>query len=79
MTAETTPEIGQYWPAARLQEGWQIWRANGTWQEITSLIQVTSPAKFAMVTLADGFEVSIPHSHEVLTRTKSEITKAAAR
>ncbi|KFG02528.1 hypothetical protein IQ62_01450 [Streptomyces scabiei] len=71
-------QAGTYRPASQLKEGWQIWRVNGTWQEITSLIQVTSPMKFAMVTLADGFEVSIPHSHEVLTRTPSEAKKAAA-
>ena len=71
-------EIGTYRPASKLKEGWHIWRTNGTWQEITSLVQVTSPMKFAMVTLADGFEVSIPHSHEVLTRTPSEAKRAAA-
>jgi hypothetical protein len=69
---------GTYRPAARLKKGWQIWRANGTWQEITSVIQITSPMKFAMVTLADGFEVSIPHTHEVLTRTPSEVQRASA-
>lgn len=70
-------EIGTYRPASRLKEGWQIWRSNGSWQEITSLIQVTSPMAFAMVTLADGFEVSIPHTHEVLTRTPTEAKQAA--
>ncbi|MFD9004471.1 hypothetical protein ACFV0T_26520 [Streptomyces sp. NPDC059582] len=73
-----TNEIGTYRPASRLKEGWQIWRSNGTWQEITSLIQVTSPMAFAMVTLADGFEVSIPHTHEVMTRTPSEAKQATA-
>ena len=71
-------EIGTYRPASRLKEGWQIWRTDGSWQEITSLIQITSPMKFAMVTLADGFEVSIPHTHEVLTRTPAEAKKAQA-
>ena len=71
-------QTGTYRPASQLKEGWQIWRTNGTWQEITSLVQVTSPMKFAMVTLADGFQVSIPHSHEVMTRTPAEAKKAAA-
>lgn len=69
---DNSTEIGKYRPAARLQEGWHIWRNNGTWQEITSLVQVTSPLAFAMVTLADGFEVSIPHTHEVRTLTAAE-------
>lgn len=72
------PEIGKYRPAARLKEGWQIRRTNDDWQEITSLVQVTSPLAFAMVTLADGFKVSIPHDQEVMTRTPSEAQKATA-
>ena len=75
-TAE--PEIGQYRPAARLKQGWQL-KHEGTWTEITSVVQVYSPLAFAMLTLADGFEVSVPHSHEVFTRTKAEIVKAGAR
>ncbi|MFF4552778.1 hypothetical protein [Streptomyces sp. NPDC001422] len=74
----TTTEIGQYRPAARLKEGWQL-KHDGVWAEITTVVQVTSPLAFAMLTLADGFEVSVPHSHEVLTRTKSGIAKAAPR
>lgn len=75
MTSQT---IGQYRPASRLKEGWQL-QHDGVWTEITSVIQVTSPLSFAMVRLADGFEVSVPHTHEVFTRTKSEIEKAAQR
>lgn len=62
-----------YRPASKLREGDYIWRTNGTWQQITSLVQVTSPAKFAMVTLADGFEVNIPHTHEVNYRTAAQM------
>lgn len=69
---------GTYRPASQLKEGWQIWRTNGTWQEIKTLVQITGPMKFAMVTLADGSEVSIPHSREVLTRTPSEAKRAIA-
>ena len=71
-------QIGQYRPASRLKEGWQL-QHDGVWTAITSVIQVTSPLGFAMVILANGFEVSIPHTHEVFTRTKSEIAKAGAR
>jgi hypothetical protein len=67
-----------YRPAARLREGMFLCRADGTWQKITSLVQITSPAKFAMVTLADGFEVSIPHTHEVNCRTAKEMERASA-
>lgn len=57
-----------YRPAARLKEGEFIARADGTFQEITSLVQILSPVGMAMVTLADGFEVTIPHTHEVTWR-----------
>lgn len=73
-----TQQTGQYRPAARLKEGWQL-QHEGVWTEITSVIQVTAPVRMAMVTLADGFEVAVPHTHEVFTRTKSEIEKAATR
>ena len=76
MTSTQTESTGTYRPAARLKEGWQITH-NGIWTEITSLVQVTSPVAFAMVTLADGFEVSIPHTHEVMTRTPAEAKRAA--
>jgi hypothetical protein len=65
-----------YTPAARIKEGGFIRRSNGSWQRITRLIQVTGPAKFAMVTLADGHEVSIPHTHEVVYRTAKQQAKA---
>lgn len=71
-----TTEVSSYTPAARIKEGGFIRRSNGSWQEITSLIQVTSPAKFAMVTLADGHEVNIPHSREVVYRTAKQQAKA---
>lgn len=74
-TPETT-EVVSYTPAARIKEGGFIRRSNGSWQEITSLVQVTSPAKFAMVTLADGFEVSVPHTREVAYRTAKQQAKA---
>ncbi|MFJ4925377.1 hypothetical protein [Streptomyces sp. NPDC088736] len=78
MNQTAEPEIGQHRPAARLKEGWQL-KHEGVWTEITSVIQVTSPVAFAMLTLADGFEVSVPHSNEVFTRTLTEIAKAGAR
>lgn len=61
-----------YKPAARLKQGGYIQRSDGTWREITSLVQIFSPARFAMVVLSDGFEVSIPHTEEVLYRTASQ-------
>lgn len=61
-----------YRPAARIKEGDYIRRADGSWQKIASLIQVTGPVAFAMVTLADGFEVSIPHTREVAYRTAKQ-------
>ncbi|MCZ4509906.1 hypothetical protein O3Q52_17225 [Streptomyces sp. ActVer] len=72
----TAQQIGRHRPAARLKEGWQL-QHDGAWTEITSVIQILSPVAFAMLKLADGFEVSVPHTHEVFTRTKSEIAKAA--
>jgi hypothetical protein len=71
-----------YTPAARMKEGGFIRRDDGSWQEITSLIQVTGPVAFAMVTLADGLEVSVPHTREVAYRTAKQhaaTTKAGAR
>lgn len=68
------PDI--YRPAARLREGDFMARDDGTYQEITSLVQVLSPVRMAMVTLADGFKVNIPHSHEVLYRTAKQQAKA---
>jgi hypothetical protein len=55
----------EYRPAAKLKEGDFIARVDGSFQEITSLVQILKPAGFAMVTLADGFKVDIPHTHEV--------------
>lgn len=71
------PEIGQYRPAARLKKGWQL-KHDGVWTEIASVVQVVSPVGMAMLTLADGFKVSVPHNHEVFTRTVTEIAKAGA-
>ncbi|MFE6127484.1 hypothetical protein ACFQ6Q_04290 [Streptomyces sp. NPDC056437] len=65
-----------YRPAARLREGDFIARADGSFQEITSLVQVLKPVGFAMVTLADGFKVNIPHTHEVNCRTAKQQAKA---
>lgn len=67
-----------YRPAARLKEGDFIARADGTFQEITSLVQVTKPFGFAMVTLADGFEVSIPHNREVNWRSATQQARIKA-
>jgi hypothetical protein len=67
-----------YRPAARLREGDFIARADGSFQEITRLVQILSPVRMAMVTLADGFEVSIPHTHEVNYRTATQQAKAVA-
>jgi hypothetical protein len=72
MSTQKTTEAVFYRPAARIKEGDFIRRDNGSYQEITSLIQVLSPAKFAMVTLADGHKVSIPHTHEVIYRTAKQ-------
>lgn len=69
-------ELVSYTPAARIKEGGFIRRDNGSWQEITSLIQVTGPLKVAMVTLADGLKVNIPHTHEVIYRTAKQQAKA---
>lgn len=67
-----------YRPAAKLREGMYIARADGSFQKITQLVQILSPAKFAMVTLADGFEGSIPHTHEVNCRTAAQMKQAAS-
>lgn len=66
-----------YRPAARLKEGGFIARADGTFHEITSLVQILSPVGMAMVTLADGFEVTIPHTREVNYRTAAQQRKAS--
>ncbi|MEV5915775.1 hypothetical protein AB0M00_43695 [Streptomyces chartreusis] len=67
-----------YQPAARLKEGDFIARADGTFQEITSLVQILSPVGMAMVTLADGFEVTIPHTREVNWRSPAMQKKETA-
>jgi hypothetical protein len=76
MSTQSQTEAVTYRPAARIKQGDFIRRDNGTYQQITSLVQVLSPAKFAMVTLADGHEVSIPHTHEVIYRTAKQQAKA---
>ncbi|WP_329131431.1 hypothetical protein OG552_10190 [Streptomyces sp. NBC_01476] len=72
-------ELARFTPAARIKEGGFIRRPNGSWQEITSLVQVLSPAKFAMVTLADGHKVNIPHTHEVIYRTAKQQAAATPK
>lgn len=69
---ETVPETTDtYHHAAQLQLGWQL-RHNDTWQDITSLVQIESPMAFAMVTLADGLTLAIPHTHDIPARTPAE-------
>jgi hypothetical protein len=72
-------ELVRFTPAARIKEGGFIRRSNGSWQEITSLVQVLSPAKFAMVELADGFKVNIPHTREVIYRTAKQQAAIVAK
>jgi hypothetical protein len=67
-----------YRPAARLKEGDFIARSDGSFQKITSLVQVLKPVGFAMVTLADGFKVDIPHTHEVNWRSAAQQARTEA-
>lgn len=68
-----------YRPAARLKEGEFIARADGSFQKITGLVQILSPIGMAMVTLADGFEVTIPHTREVNWRSAAQQARIEAR
>ncbi|SES04465.1 hypothetical protein [Streptomyces qinglanensis] len=69
------PAIGQYRKASRLQEGWYL-KHEDQWKQISRVVQMLSPLRMAMLTLADGFEVSVPHTHEVFTRTAPEMKRA---
>ncbi|MGW6531387.1 hypothetical protein [Streptomyces venezuelae] len=69
---------GTFRPAARLKEGEFIARSDGSFQEITRLVQIVSPIGMAMVTLADGFEVTIPHTQEVNWRSAAQQARIEA-
>ena len=86
---ETAGEIGQYRPAHRVREGWQIrFITNGEtdsteWLTVTGILRVYSPVNFVRFTFDDkGFDgesaSSVAHDTDVFCRTAAEVRKAEA-
>lgn len=83
MTANI-PEVGEYRPAHRVREGWQIRFVDDetgakSWETVTAILRVYSPANFVRFTFGELGAASAAHDTDVFCRNKSEITKAATR
>lgn len=81
---ETTAEIGQYRPAHRVRESWQIrFLPNGEggqveWLTVTNILRVNSPLNFVRFTFSDESAASVAHNTDVFCRTATEARKAEA-
>ncbi len=81
---EKTAEIGQYRPAHRVREGWQIrfitdGETDSTeWLAVTNILRVYSPINFVRFTFGDGTSGSVAHDTDVFCRTAAEVRKAEA-
>lgn len=90
MTTETTehralPKIGQWRPASRLREGWQIlalraYDRDGTeeWWTVTQALHFTAPIKVSDLTFDNGVTGGVSASDEYFCRTPAEIKRASA-
>ena len=81
--AQPTPEIGQYRPATRLKEGWQIrvlpndGDGPAQWVEVAHVLRILAPFKIVQITLADGTNWAGAAGADVFCRTAAEIALAA--
>ncbi|MGW2721353.1 hypothetical protein [Streptomyces sp. NPDC001492] len=81
---ETAAEIGQYRPAHRVREGWQIrFITNGEtdsteWLTVTGILRVYAPVNFVRFTFNDESASSVAHDTDVFCRTAAEVRKAEA-
>lgn len=81
---EKTVEIGQYRPAHRVREGWQIrFITNGEtdsteWLTVTDILRIYSPLNIVRFTFGDDGNGSVAHDTDVFCRTTAEIRKAEA-
>ena len=84
MTKSTTPTVGQYRPAHRVREGWEIRLLDnetgaGSWETVTNILRVYSPLNFVRFTFGEQGSQSVAHDTDVFCRTTAEIKKAATR
>lgn len=81
---ETAGEIGQYRPAHRVREGWQIrFITNGEtdsteWLTVTGILRVYSPVNFVRFAFSDESASSVAHDTDVFCRTAVEARRAEA-
>lgn len=79
---ETTIEIGQYRPAHRVREGWQIrflpTDEGGTvdWLTVTSILRIYSPLNMVRFTFGEDGGQGVAHDTDVFCRTAAEIRRA---
>lgn len=81
---EKTIEIGDYRPAHRVREGWQIrflpTDEDGTveWLTVTGILRIYSPVNIVRFTFGDEGSGSVAHDTDVFCRTAAEVRKAKA-
>lgn len=81
---EKTAEIGQYRPAHRVREGWQIrFITNGEtdsteWLTVTSILRIYSPLNIVRFTFGDEGGQGVAHDTDVFCRTTAEVRRAEA-
>lgn len=79
---EKTIEIGQYRPAHRVREGWQIrFITNGEtdateWLTVTSILRIYSPLNMVRFTFGEDGSQGVAHDTDVFCRTTAEIHRA---
>lgn len=81
---ETTAEIGQYRPAHRVREGWQIrFLPNDEggsidWLTVTSILRIYSPLNIVRFTFGENGSQSVAHDTDIFCRTTAEVRRAEA-
>lgn len=79
---EQKAEIGQYRPAHRIREGWQIrflpTEEGGSvdWYTVTAILRVYSPLNFVRLTFGELGSQSVAHDTDVFCRSAAEVRKA---
>lgn len=83
--ADTKTQIGQYRPAHRVREGWQVrlldivTRAE-SWVTVTDILRVYAPINLVRFTFDNGPEAAagVLHDTDVFCRSLAEIKRAEA-
>jgi len=76
-------EIGQYRPAHRVREGWQIRvlptdeTATVEWLTVTNILRIYAPLNIVRFTFGDEGSESVAHDTDVFCRTAAEVRRAA--